>query len=136
MKVGGTVEREKLRYLIESAEMIAADIAVQKAEYYKVNEAITFCRDWLEEFAVDEALIYELLDDEDEDDLVGYYLGAETELVKLKLGIILGVFSCVAVAVLYENKSPIPQYLGGIDKEYYEAVLMDVQKYRGLDDMY
>ena len=126
------MEREKLRYLIESAEMIAADITVQKAEYYKVKEAVTFCREWLDGFSVDDYLIFELLDDEEEDDLVGYYVGATTEHVKLMLGIILGVFSCVAVAVLDENKTPVPQYLEGIDKEYYEAVWRDVQKYYGL----
>ncbi len=35
--------------------------------------------------------------------------------------------SCVAAAILEENKSPIPQFLGGVDAAYYEAVVRDVR---------
>lgn len=124
------MEKEKLGYLVECAEQILAELDVQNPEYLKIKASIEFCRSWIDGSSVDEEQIYEFLDDEDEDDLVGYYIAAASPKDKTELGIILGVVSCISTAVLEENKSPIPQFLGGVDEQYYEAVLRDIQEYK------
>lgn len=123
------MKREDLVALVRVAEKIVSETNIQRPEYSKVKDAVTFCRNWLDGDSVEEERIYEFLDDEDEDDLVGYYTGADNEADKEKFGIILGVVSCVAASVLEENKSPIPQFLGGVDAAYYEAVVRDARNY-------
>lgn len=123
------LKREDLAALVSVAEKIVLETKSSQTEYPKMKDAVAFCRAWIDGDSVEEERIYEFLDDEDEDDLVGYYTGADNEADKEKLGIILGVVSCVAVSVLEENKSPIPQFLGGVDAVYYEAVVRDVRNY-------
>lgn len=121
------LKREDLAALVDVAEKIVLETKSSQTEYPRMKDAVAFCRNWINGDSVEEERIYEFLDDEDEDDLVGYYTGADNETDKEKLGIILGVVSCVAASVLEENKSPIPQFLGGVDAAYYEAVVRDAK---------
>lgn len=123
------LKRKDLAELVDVAEKILLEMNIWKTEYPKMKDAVAFCRNWIDGAVVEEERIYEFLDDEDEDDLVGYYIGADNEEDKGKFGIILDVVSCVAAAVLEENKSPIPQFLSGVDATYYEAVVRDVRNY-------
>lgn len=97
-----------------------------KGKYPKVREALDFCWKWIEEKEADEGKIYEFLDDEDEDDLMNYILSASEEKERKEYGIILGVVSYISLNILLTNKLPIPQFLSGVDDNYYDVVISDV----------
>lgn len=116
----------KVVLLAYIGEKIVANMNVEKEEYPKIRGAIDFCWKWIESKQVDEERIYEFLDDEDEDDLVGYMLYANNEKDKKEYAVILGVVSYVSLNILINNKSPIPQFLLGTDDKYYDLVITDV----------
>jgi len=121
------MKREDLVLLVQAAEKILAELEITKETYPKISEAVTFCRNWIDGIPVDEGQIYAFLDDEDEEDLARYYIYADDEREKRNYGMLLGVVSCVAVAVLEENMSPIPQFLSGVDSAYYHSVVEEVR---------
>ena len=118
----------KIVLLAYIGENIVEDMSNEKAEYRKVRKALDFCWKWIEDRQVNEELIYEFLDDEDEDDLVGYMIYENNAIEKKKYGVILGIVSCVSVNVLESNKSPIPQFLSGTDDRYYELLMKDINE--------
>lgn len=118
----------KVILLTYIGEKVVINMNNEKKEYPKIREALNFCWKWIESKQVDEEKIYELLDDEDEDDLVGYMLYANNERDKKEYVVILGILSYVSHHILTNNKSPIPQFLSGTDDKYYDWVIADVIK--------
>ncbi len=117
----------KLVLLAYIGEKIANSIDNRKEEYFKIREALNFCWKWIENKQVDEEKIYEFLDDEEGDDLVYYYtLSTNTERERKEYGVILGIVSYISLDILEANKLPIPQFLSGIDENYYDLIISDV----------
>ena len=82
--------QKDLAVLVKVAEKIISKIEIQTEIYPKIRDAVVFCRNWIDDMPVEEELIYELLDDEDENDLVGYYVNAENEKdksIEIRLGV-------------------------------------------------
>ena len=116
----------KVILLVYIGEKTATNISVLTEQYPKVREALDFCWKWIEKREVNEEKIYEFLDDEDEDDLVGYMLFANDEIEKKELAVILGVVSYISSYILSTNKLPIPQFLLESDEKYYDLIINDV----------
>lgn len=116
----------KVILLAYIGEKIVTNIDNEKEEYPKIREAIDFCWQWIEVKEVDEERIFEFLDDEDENDLVGYMLYANNDKDKKEYAIILGVVSYIALNILTNNKSTIPQFLSGTDDKYYDLLINDI----------
>ena len=123
---------EKLTLLLNlaknSVDKLEGCIKIDE-EYPKIRVAMDFCEKWIKEKEADISLIYDILDDEDEDDLVGYSISANDVNLKGYLSIILRVVSYISYDILVENNEPIPQFLSGVDEEYYDSILEDMIKY-------
>lgn len=115
----------KIVLLAYLGEKVVANMG-NKGKYPKVREALDFCWKWIERKDADEGKIYEFLDDEDEDDLLNYILSASEEKERKEYGIILGVVSYISLNILITNKLPIPQFLSGVDDNYYDLIISDV----------
>lgn len=121
---------DKLTLLLNLAENSADNLKcyVKIEEYPKIRVAMDFCEKWIKEKDAEISLIYELLDDEDEDDLVGYSVHVNDVKAKKDLSIILRVVSYISYDILVENNEPIPQFLDGVDEEYYNLLIKDMIK--------
>lgn len=116
-------------------ERVVTDIHFEK-NYTKIRNALDYCWRWIESKQAEEESIFEFLDDEEEDDLVGYMLFANNEKEKIKYGIILGVVSYISHHILETNKSPIPQFLEGTtDDKYYNYIISDVVQWNMVDNI-
>lgn len=115
-------------------EKVVTDINNEK-NYSFIRNALDYCWKWIESKQAEEEKIFEFLDDEEEEDLVGIMLFANNEKEKIKYGIILGVVSYISYHILEVNKSPIPQFLEGIDERYYNCIISDVVQWNLIDNI-
>ena len=125
-------EINKVVLLAYIGEMIVNNINREDEKYIKVRETMDFCWKWIEEQSAEIWEIYDFLDNEDEDDLVNYYLTV-SENEKKEYGVILGVVSFIAYNIMIDNQEPIPQFLGGIDEEYYNQIIEEAIQLNILD---
>ncbi len=116
----------KIIVLAYIGEKIVLKMNKETEEYPKVRDSLDFCWKWIENKQADEEQIYEFLDDEDENDLVGYMIYANNVEDKKLYGVILGVVSYISHNVLETNKLPIPQFLSATDDKYYNLLINDV----------
>ena len=115
-------EINKVVLLAYIGEIIVNKINKKAEKYIRVREAMNFCWKWIEDQSAEIWDIYDFLDNEDEDDLVNYYLTV-SENEKKEYGVILGVVSFISYNIMIDNQEPIPQFLGGIDEEYYNQII-------------
>lgn len=118
-------ELSKIVLLSYIAEQIVNNNSEQFVQYPKLRESLDFCWEWIEQKEVDIDKIYEFLDDEDENDLVGYMLYSKEEIEKKELSALLGIVSYISYNILTIKKEPIPQFLE-IDEEYYNSLMNDM----------
>lgn len=124
----------KIVLLAYIGEKIVTNIDNEKI-YLQIRNALDFCWKWVESKQADEEKIFKFLDDEKEEDLVGYMLSADNEKDKKVYGIILGVVSYISHNILETNKSPIPQFLEGTDNKYYNCIISDVVQCNIIDNV-
>lgn len=115
-------------------EKVVTDINNEKS-YPLIRNALDYCWKWIESKQAEEEKIFEFLDDEEEEDLVGFMLFANNDEEKIKYGIILGVVSYISCHILKTNKSPVPQFLEGTDNRYYNCIISDVVQWNLIDNI-